>query len=69
MNIASSSQSSAKSYAAATAGTPTLSKLSKVGNAKSSDTGKKHRESKLNPNSAVFSTGDFGNFVSESSET
>ena len=68
MNVASTSQSRAKSYAAATAGTLSF-KLSKVSNAKNCDTGKKHKESKLNPSLTVFSTREIGNSVSESSET
>ena len=36
---------------------------------KNCDTGKKHKESKLNPSLAVFSTREIGNSVSESSET
>ena len=68
MNVAHTSQSSTESYAAATAGT-LLSKLSKVGNAKNFDTGKKHKESKLNPSLTVFLTREIGNSVSESSET
>ena len=69
MNIVSTSQSGVKPYAAATAGTSTSFQLSKVGNAKTSDTEIKHKEFKLNPNSTGFSTGVNGNSVSESSET
>ena len=68
VSVASTSQSSAKSYAAATAGTLS-SKLSKVGNAKNCDTGKKQKESELNPSLTVFSTREIGISVSESSET
>ena len=68
VNVASTSLSSAKSYAVTTAGTLS-SKLSKVGSAKNCDTGKKHKESKLNPSLSVFSTREIGNSASESSET
>ena len=49
MNIPSTSQSGAKSYAAATAGTLS-SKLSKVGEAKNSDTGKKKNQKRRKKN-------------------